>query len=201
MRGLVIGTFFIIGTIATISLSFHSSPECRMLTELISNLKTDSHMCVYTCTGGYLAPPQIPYPTQRAIVVSYDNELNMPSSGMCENGAVAAQKCPLSHSLKEPAAPFPTWLAYKWLRGCVRGQRLAGELKRPPWPPPKTYRGHMQRRWRRDPTSLKVNCGWVAVILEIEISQWAAAASTVLVGRAPRWRIQVGAGGALLATN
>lgn len=45
-----------------------------------------THMCIYTCTRGYLAPSQILHPAQRAIVVSYDNELNMPSSGMCENG-------------------------------------------------------------------------------------------------------------------
>ena len=50
-------------------------------------MKKDSHMCIYICTRGYLATYQIPDPAQRAIVVSYDNELNMPSSGMCENGA------------------------------------------------------------------------------------------------------------------
>lgn len=68
-------------------------------------MKKDSHMCIYMCTRGYLAPYQIPDPAQRAIVVSYDNELNMPSSGMCENGAGSAQKCPLSHSLIVQVAP------------------------------------------------------------------------------------------------
>lgn len=62
-------------------------------------------MWIYTYTRGYLAPSQIPDPAQRTIVVSYDNELNMPSSGMCENGAVSVQKCPLSHSLIDPVAP------------------------------------------------------------------------------------------------
>jgi len=42
-------------------------------------------MCNYTPTQGYLALSQILYPAQRAIIVSYDNELNMPLSGMCEN--------------------------------------------------------------------------------------------------------------------
>lgn len=59
-------------------------------------------MWIHTYTQGYLAPSQIPDPTQRAIVVSYDNELNMPASGMCENWAVSVQKCPLSHSLIDP---------------------------------------------------------------------------------------------------
>lgn len=34
-------------------------------------------------------------PHKRAIVVGYDNELNMPTSGMCENEPVWAQKMPL----------------------------------------------------------------------------------------------------------
>ncbi len=72
----------------------------------MKNMKRDSHMCICTCTRGYLALYQIPDPTQRTIVVSYDNELNMPSSGMCENRAVSVQKCPLSHSLKGPVAPL-----------------------------------------------------------------------------------------------
>lgn len=84
-------------------------------------------MWIHTYTQGYLAPSQIPDPTQRAIVVSYDNELNMPASGMCENWAVSVQKCPLSHSLIDPPPPTDThtqkktWLAYK----CFRPQRGA----------------------------------------------------------------------------
>lgn len=62
-------------------------------------------MWIRTYTRGYLAPSQIPDPAQRAIVVSYDNELNMPASGMCENEPVSEQKCPLSHSLIDPVAP------------------------------------------------------------------------------------------------
>lgn len=81
--------------------------ECvRYVSVYTQKIRRKIHTCIYTCTRGYLAPSQIPYPTQRAIVVSYDNELNMPSSGMCENGAVSVQKCPLSHSLKEPVAPL-----------------------------------------------------------------------------------------------
>lgn len=68
-------------------------------------MKKDSHMWIHTYTRGYLATSQIPDPAQRAIVVSYDNELNMPASGMCEHGAVSVQKCPLSHSLIDPVAP------------------------------------------------------------------------------------------------
>lgn len=42
-------------------------------------------------------------PTQRAIVVNYDNELNMPSSGMCETGLFLSRN-----------ALFPTVLKSQW---------------------------------------------------------------------------------------
>lgn len=123
-----------------------------------NHMKTESHMC--TCTRGYLAPLWIPYPAQRAIVVKYDNELNMPSSGMCENGEVSVEKCPLSHSLKAPVAPQK----HDWHTNAFvppfGGQRLAGGWARegtlaaaqnPQWP----YAEEMEERPPRAP---KVNC-------------------------------------------
>lgn len=113
--------------------------SCSLCTR---NMQKDSHMCIRTRSRGYLALNQIPDPAQRAIVVSYDNELNMPSSGMCENGAVSAQKCPLSHSLKEPAAP----LEHDWhTNASVLRQRLAGgqARERSCWLPTKIYNGHI----------------------------------------------------------
>lgn len=117
------------------------------------NMKRDSHMWIRTYTRGYLAPSQIPDPAQRAIVVSYDNELNMPASGMCENEPVSEQKCPLSHSLIDPVAPpAHDWHTNAFAPQCgasvwhVDGR--AGGRKRAPWLPPKIHNGNMQRRWR-----------------------------------------------------
>lgn len=49
----------------------------------------DAHMGMHTCALGHLAASQALHPAQRAIVVSYDNELNMVYSGMCENRAAS----------------------------------------------------------------------------------------------------------------
>lgn len=46
-------------------------------------------MGMHTCALGHLAASQALHPAQRAIVVSYDNELNMVYSGMCENRAAS----------------------------------------------------------------------------------------------------------------
>lgn len=75
---------------------------CRLY-PLCFSMKEDSNTCINTCIQGYLAPSQISYPAQRAIVFSYDNELNMPSSGMCETGLFQCRN-----------ALFPTALKSQW---------------------------------------------------------------------------------------
>lgn len=50
--------------------------------------------------------PNLRRPHKRAIVVGYDNELNMAASGMCENEPISVpENAPFSHSRSDPGAP------------------------------------------------------------------------------------------------
>lgn len=81
-------------------------------------------MWIHIITRGHLARAPVPDPPQSAIVASYDNELNMPSPGMCENGAVSPQKCPLSHTRSGPSGP-PT---HDWHTNAARGPALGVQM-------------------------------------------------------------------------
>lgn len=50
--------------------------------------------------------PNLKRPHKRAIVVGYDNELNMAASGMCENEPISVQRMPTIPTVtRTPGAP------------------------------------------------------------------------------------------------